>query len=215
MLTPLEFRNTPPICYFARAWHNRNVIEFPKFQRAISSAFLALITAIAFAAGVMTPINSASAEAATWSGVQALADFTVYRPTSLQGLAPATKNPLDASFCSPKKSAVRVVYGASELKKDGKPMLVILQDNAKSTCWNPDVKEQKISGRETVLDSQAVIRSGPLQESKKNPFGQVQLSIELPGSGKHEKTKTRLHMTGFNGLTAEQLVEIAKSFKPV
>lgn len=151
----------------------------------------------------------------TWSGTQALADFTVFRPTDLQGLLPAIKEPLDAKFCSPKKAAVRVVYGASELKKDGRPMLVILQDDAKATCWNPDVKEQKVSSRPDILETKAVLRSGPLEKSKKNPFKQVQLSLSLPGTDKYQNKTTRIHLTGFNGVTQEQLIEIAKSLKPV
>lgn len=172
-------------------------------------------TTAALTLGTLSPLKSASAETATWTGVQALGNFTVYRPTDLQGLMPATKKPLDASFCSPKKSAVRVVYGASELKKDGKPMLVILQDNAKTPCWDPNKGEQKVSAREPMLGSKAEIRSGPLSNSKKNPFGQVQLSIDLLGTGKYEKTKTRLHLTGFNGVTPEQLIAIANSLKPL
>jgi hypothetical protein len=182
-----------------------------KFIFALATA---AITA-ALSLGMLGPLKSASAETATWSGVQALANFTVYRPTNLQGLMPATKNPLDASFCSPRKSAVRVVYGASELKKDGNPMLIILQDNAKTPCWDPNKGEQKVSAQEKVLGSKAEVRSGPLSGSKKNPFGQVQLSIDLPGTGKYKNTKTRLHLTGFNGVTTEQLLAIANSLKPL
>jgi len=186
-----------------------------KFRAVLLASLLALSLAVGFTPALKVPLAPAQAQSATWSGVQALADFTVYRPTALQGLAPAAKNPLDAKFCSPKKSAVRTVYGASELKKDGNPMVVILQDNANATCWNPDVKEQEVIGREQVLTKTAVLRGGPLAKSKKNPFQQVQLSVELPGTGKYEKTKTRLHLTGFNGVTPEQLLSIAQSLKPV
>ena len=167
----------------------------------------------AFLVGLLT-ISPAAANT-TWSATQALADFTVFRPTDARGLMPAVKTPLDASFCSPKKSAVRAVYGVNELKVDGKAMFVILQDNAETPCWNPDVKEQKIQARPEILGERAIVRGGPLDESKKNPFEQVQLSIELPGAGKYAKVKTRIHITGFNGVTQDDLIAIASSLKPV
>lgn len=175
-----------------------------RFSAALMASFL-------IAPIVIAP----SAANTTWSATQALADFTVFRPTDARGLMPATGTPLDASFCSPKKSAVRAVYGASEPKVDGKPMFVILQDNAATPCWNPDVKEQKVQSRPDVLGEKAIVRGGPIEASKKNPFDQVQLSVELSGQGKYAKVKTRVHITGFNGITQDDLVAIASSLKPV
>lgn len=170
-----------------------------------------LITTLFVGLTAMSP----GAANTTWSATQALADFTVFRPTDAIGMMPAIKTPLDASFCSPKKSAVRAVYGVNELKVDGKAMFVVLQDNAETPCWNPDVKEQKIHARPEILGQRAIVRGGPLEESKKNPFEQVQLSIELPGEGKYAKVKTRIHITGFNGVTQDDLIAIASSLKPV
>jgi hypothetical protein len=170
-----------------------------------------LIVSLVLGSSALLP----SAANTTWSATQALADFTVFRPTDAVGLMPAIKTPLDASFCSPKKSAVRAVYGVNEVKVDGKAMFVILQDNAETPCWNPDVKEQKVQARPEILGERATVRGGPIDESKKNPFEQVQLSIELPGEGKYAKVKTRIHITGFNGVTQDDLIAIATSLKPV